>query len=242
MNRNDISNSACNIYNALPSARIARSKGELPMSHWTWRTLIRAVYDINPVAAEDALTVSTMRKYFLKPSGCYTTSKYKNQTVFYKLNKPFIKSLTESDVLEIIEMQKPKYKKLRNERIDCEVEQLLRKVTIMVATGMFCTPEEAISCCIANKCFDNLYRRALDVLKEQDVFMINMYNSLEVHTDWHRECIYLFEHDIEAYANLMYANKYFSRRDVCFIMLEKWLNAMSRASNSSMVKQKIASP
>lgn len=240
MNRNDISKSACNTYKILPSARIARSQEEFPMSHWNWRTLIWAVYGINPIAAEDALTVSTMRKYFLKPSGCYTTSKYKNKTVFYKLNKTFIKSLTEADVLEIIELQKPKYKKLRNEHIDNEVEQLLRKVTIMVAAGMFCTREDAINCCIANKCFDDLYRQALDVLKEQDAFVINMYNSLEAYNDWHIECIYLFEYNIEAYANLMYANKYFSRRDVCFIMLEKWLNAISSLSDGGM-KQKIAS-
>ena len=151
-------------FNTSRDARVARSNGEFSMSHWDWTTLIWAAYEINPIAGEDALSVSTMQKYFLKPSGCYTTSKYKNKTVYYKLNEPFIKSLTEADVLEMVELQKPQCKRLRNEHIDNEVENLLRKVTVMVAAGMFSSRDEAVSCCIADRCFDDLHHQALEVL------------------------------------------------------------------------------
>ena len=214
-------------FNTSRDARVARSNGEFPMSHWDWTTLIWAAYEINTIAGEDALSVSTMQKYFLKPSGCYTTSKYKNQTVYYKLNEPFIKSLTEADVLEMVELQKPQCKRLRNEHIDNEVENLLRKVTVMVAVGMFISQDEAVSCCIADRCFEDLYHQALEVLKEQDAFVIDMYKSIGVYNAWQRECIYLFENDIEAYANLVYANRYFSRQNKNFIKLERWLNAIS---------------
>ena len=83
------------------NAAIAYEQGERPLSKWTKQEIVMEVacsegYKLDWQAVElmQKLTVKVLREKFLVLSGRHHTSKYYNETEFYRLNNAVIEELT----------------------------------------------------------------------------------------------------------------------------------------------------
>lgn len=210
-------------YSMSNNARDAYADGEMPISKWSKADIVYEVSRINPDIDISKLNIDTLKQKFLRRSSWHHTSMYYNKTDFYAVNEKYVKSLTQQDVDSIAEKQVAKPKATRDLELDSAVEKEYRKVLTLVESGMLKTENGAIKRLVSGKGIDEGYQKAVDLIRRRDASRVDQWRKLPA-DHYRQEFVKLYDTNIEAYINKMYADKKLSKNSNAFKEIAKYLS------------------
>ena len=210
-------------YSMSNNARSAYASGEMPISKWTKAEIVEAVADINPNIDISKLNLDTLKSKFLRRSSWHHTSKMYNATDFYSIDEEYIKKLVQSDVDGIASKQVSKPRTQRDMNLDKRVEHEYKKVLTLVEAGILSTENGAIKRLITGKGFEDGYQKAVELIRRRDASRVDQWRSLPA-DHYRQEYVRLYDTDIEAYIQEMYADKKLSKNSKAFEAIANYIS------------------
>ena len=101
-------NSGYSGYSMSNRAVEAYNSGERPLSKWTKKDIISVIGELDPRKAElfSKLSLSALKENVLVCSSWHHTSTYFNRTDFYEVDETYIETITENEILELVDKNK----------------------------------------------------------------------------------------------------------------------------------------
>lgn len=218
------------------NAAIAYSSGEMPMSKWTKRAILKAIKDIEEETGEDLpdidfskLTLAELKDNFLEWTCWHHTGQFYTETDFYKLDIETVLNFSKEKMTEII-LKRPARKKAvaKVEKATVnpeEIDGIYNKLEIIhiSRTLKLKTFEGVVNRYLNGKLdINSVYNDALQAIKNKDEDKINKWRRLP-DGHWCREYVKLFDNDLNAYAFKSYAEKKVNRRTKIYRELKKFI-------------------
>ena len=207
-------------YSMSVNAREAYSDGEMPISKWSKSEILFAVEGINPDIDISRINLNTLREKFLKRSGWHHTSMLYNVTVFYSIDEEYVKELTQNDVDNIVRTQKSYTKPKRNISYDEMIDEAYMKANV-IADAQIMSVGTAIKRLMNKNDFDDLYRKAVDIIRARDAGKIEQWKKLPEGHFRHKQ-VQLFEEDILSYVGELRQTHKLSRNSKMFKELKRY--------------------